>query len=194
LTTRIAHLAIDLGAESGRAIVGCLDGESLSLHEVHRFPNRMCRLPSGLHWDLTGLWSGVLEGIARALTWSREHSVHLRSVGVDTWGVDYALLGRSGELLGLPHCYRDPRNAAAFEQVVEAVGEAAVYEATGIQLLELNTLYQLVAQHEAEPALVGAAERSAHGRLGHRPAGAGGLADGDAGTDPPAGHDDRSAA
>ncbi len=147
----LAHLAIDLGAESGRCIVGLLDGDSLTLHEVHRFAHRPCRLPSGLHWDLTGIWLHVLEGLSAAGAFCRSRAVPLVSVGVDTWGVDYALIGRSGELLGLPHAYRDERNQPAFERTIAAVGRGAIYDATGIQFMPLNTLYQLVAAQDAEP-------------------------------------------
>jgi rhamnulokinase len=153
-----AHLAIDLGAESGRAIVGVLDGGRVTLHEVHRFPNLPCRLPTGLHWELTGLWGNVLEGVQKAVAWARERGLPLTSLGVDTWGVDYALLGRSGELLGLPHAYRDDRNQPAFEKTITRVGREPLYEATGTQFMPFNTLFQLVAQREAEPELVAQAQ------------------------------------
>jgi len=154
-----AYLAIDLGAESGRAIVGVLDEGKLALHELHRFDNPPRRLPTGLHWDLTGLWANVLEGTRKACAWTRARGVRLASVGVDTWGVDYALIGRSGELLGLPHCYRDPRNVPAFEKTLATIGREALYEATGVQLMALNTLYQLVAQHDAEPGMLAQADK-----------------------------------
>jgi len=154
-----AYLAIDLGAESGRTIVGVLDDERLTLHEAHRFFHLPCRLPSGLHWDLTGLWSEVLEGARKAVAWAQDQGLSLTSIGVDTWGVDYALLGRSGELLGLPHAYRDERNGPAFEKTIASLGREALYQATGIQFLIFNTLFQLVAARDADPELVARADK-----------------------------------
>jgi rhamnulokinase len=154
-----AHLAIDLGAESGRAIVGVLNGDRLELHELHRFPTVSYRLPSGLHWGINELWSNVLEGTRKSLAWAREHSVELVSMGVDTWGIDFALLDANGELLGLPHCYRDERHEAAFEKTIADVGAEQLYEATGNQLLSINTLYQLVARRDDSPGLLEAADR-----------------------------------
>jgi rhamnulokinase len=156
---RSAYLAIDLGAESGRAIVGALDRGRLEIHELHRFGNRPQRMPTGLHWDVLGLWREVLEGARKAVAWAAENSRALRSIGVDTWGVDFALLGRSGELLGTPHCYRDARNAAAFEKTIAAIGRAAIYDATGIQFMALNTLYQLVAWRDADAQILERADK-----------------------------------
>ena len=153
-----AYLAIDLGAESGRAILGVLDRGGLSLREVHRFANGPLPLPTGLHWNLTGLWREVMEGVRRATAWSREEGIDLVSLGVDAWGVDWGLVGRSGELLGLPHCYRDQRFAKAYEQTLNKLGAEAIYGATGIQLMPINTLYQLVAAREAEPKVLDRAQ------------------------------------
>jgi rhamnulokinase len=158
----IAHLSIDLGASSGRAMVGVLAGEPLRLRleEVHRFEHHACPTPTGPVWDLTGIWQNILSGLRRASAWCRDHQAELRSVGVDTWGVDWALVGKSGELLTLPHCYRDPRNDAACEAVLDRLGGfARLYERTGIQLMSLNTLFQVAARFEDEPRLFDAAER-----------------------------------
>src|SRR5688572_25845989 len=116
-----AFLAIDLGAESGRTIVGVLDGGKLTLHETHRFLHLPRKLPSGLHWDLTGLWGHILEGCRKGLGWARENGAKVVSLGVDTWGVDCGYIGKSGELLTLPHCYRDPRNPPAYEKTLKAL-------------------------------------------------------------------------
>lgn len=157
--TRTAYLGIDLGAESGRAMLGVLDDGRLSLHELHRFLHLPQRLPTGLHWNLQGLFSEILEGMRRAAAYVRDHAIELRSMGVDTWGVDCAYLGASGELLGLPFAYRDPRNTAAMEKVIAAVGRERIYEATGIQFMPFNTLFQVEAMHDAEPKLLAAADR-----------------------------------
>jgi len=158
----IAHLAIDLGASSGRAIVGVLEGTplQLSLQEVHRFEHVACQTPTGPVWDLTGIWLQILEGLGKAAQWCKQSNVELRSVGVDTWGVDWTLVGPSGELLALPHCYRDPQNESACERVLERLGGfERLYERTGIQLMSLNTLFQVAARYEREPKLFDAAAR-----------------------------------
>ncbi|MDB4391984.1 rhamnulokinase [bacterium] len=157
-----AHLAIDLGASSGRAIVGLLHGNPavVELEEVHRFEHHPCPTPAGPVWDLTGIWLNVLEGIRQAADWCREKDVQLLSVGVDTWGVDWALVGKSGELLALPHCYRDPQNHEAMDRVLEIVGgRESLYARTGIQLMQINSLFQVAARTAREPELVGAAHR-----------------------------------
>jgi len=139
-------IAVDLGAESGRVIVGTLEGNQITLEEVHRFPHEPVELPTGFHWDVTGLWREICRGLKKAAQWAAEQQVQLVSVGVDTWGVDWALIGESGELVALPHAYRDPRNQAAYEEVVDKLGEDAIYQTTGIQFMPLNSLYSLYAQ------------------------------------------------
>ena len=159
-----AHLAIDLGASSGRAIVGLLDGNPLKLRleEVHRFEHLPCPTPVGPAWDLTGIWLQILTGLSAGSAWCRENGIELKSVGVDTWGVDWALLGKSGEVLGLPHCYRDPQNEPASQRVLEQLGGfEKLYARTGIQLMPFNTLFQVAARYQAEPKLFDAAERFA---------------------------------
>ena len=156
---RNAYLAIDLGAESGRTIVGVLDSGKLSLHETHRFLHLPRKLPSGLHWDLTGLWGNILEGCRKAIAWSKENGVKIVSLGVDTWGVDCGYIGKSGELLTLPHCYRDPRNPPAYEKTVKSLGNEYIYGQTGLQFMSFNTLYQVVAQNDAEPGVLKQADK-----------------------------------
>lgn len=153
------HVAVDLGAESGRAVVGVLSAGGLETAEVHRFVHGPVALPSGLHWDITGLWREIVAGLARAGAWCRERGLRVQTVGVDTWGVDFGLIGEGGELLGAPHCYRDPRNEAAYRRVLAEVGEEAIYGATGIQFMALNTLYQLAAMREASPGMLDRARR-----------------------------------
>jgi len=149
-----AYLAIDLGAESGRAMLGTLDDGKLTLREMHRFLHLPRRLPSGLHWDLTGLWGHILEGLRAAVAYAKDHDLTITSVGVDAWGVDFGLVGRSGEPLILPHAYRDERNPAAYEKTIDTLGKEYIYDQTGIQFMPINSLYQLVAQYDAEPSVV----------------------------------------
>jgi rhamnulokinase len=140
-----AYVAVDLGAESGRVIVGVLAEDRLRLEEVHRFNHEVLSLPTGLHWDITGIWREIVAGLRKAGEWARANRVELASVGVDTWGVDWALVDKSGELVGLPHAYRDPRNAPAYEEVLSKLGRERIYRTTGIQFMQLNTLYSLYA-------------------------------------------------
>ena len=135
-------LAIDLGAESGRAILGQFDGERIALSEVHRFPNTPVPLPDGLHWDVLNLWSEIRTGLALA---NKEHNGPLAGMGLDTWGVDFGLLDRSGALLGNPFHYRDGRTDGMVEAACKRVPREEIFAQTGIQFMQLNTLYQLYA-------------------------------------------------
>jgi rhamnulokinase len=154
-----AYIAIDLGAESGRVVVGVLENERLRLEEVHRFLHESVWLPTGLHWNITGIWREIIVGLRKAAAWGRENRVELVSVGVDTWGVDWALVDRAGELVGTPHTYRDPRNSAAFDAVVARLGADRIYRTTGIQFMALNSLCSLYAHQLGDPQAVAAADR-----------------------------------
>jgi rhamnulokinase len=134
-------LAVDLGAESGRVFLGSFDGERVDLREINRFPNVPVRVADGLHWDVLRIVHEVKEGLARA---AREGG-NPASVGVDTWGVDFALLDREGALVSNPYHYRDPRTEGMMEGAAERVPEEEIYRTTGIQFMPLNTLYQLLA-------------------------------------------------
>lgn len=143
-------VAVDLGAESGRAVLGQLDGRTLALKEVHRFRNGPVRVAGHMHWDVLRIHEEILAGLAAAV---RQHG-GFTSLGVDTWGVDFGLLDRTGALVGNPFHYRDRRTAGVPEKVFERVPRAEVFDATGIQVMELNTLYQLYAMVlERAPAL-----------------------------------------
>ncbi|MFD2010815.1 rhamnulokinase [Streptomyces narbonensis] len=137
---RDVFAAVDLGATSGRVMLGRVGPGVLDLTEAHRFPNTPVRLPDGLRWDVLGLHRGVLEGLRVA---ARAGGV--ASVGVDTWGVDYGLLDADGALLGAPYHYRDPRTEGAAEAVWARVGRAELYRVTGLQHLPFNTVFQLTA-------------------------------------------------
>jgi rhamnulokinase len=133
------YLAIDLGAESGRAILGSLIDGHLAIDELHRFPNTPVREGDALFWDTWKLWHEIQRGIAIAV---EERRVALDGIGVDTWGVDFGLLDADGKLAGRPRHYRDPRNAAAMRAVFERVPREQVFGDTGIQIMQINTLYQ----------------------------------------------------
>jgi rhamnulokinase len=135
-------LAVDLGASSGRHVAGRFDGNRLSLEEVHRFGNGPVSAAGHLYWDVLGLWQHVVEGL-RAV--ASKFGSGIQSVGVCTWGVDFGLLGRGDELLGNPYCYRDSRTEGMLERAFEIVPREEIFAQTGVQFLQINTLYQLLA-------------------------------------------------
>lgn len=148
-------LAADLGAGSGRVMAARYDGSTLSLEAAHRFDNVPVSVGGHLHWNLLSLYAGVRDGIAAAL---RDYGP-AESVGVDTWGVDYGLLDGSGRLLGLPYAYRDVRNDGMADKVCARLGRRRVYDRTGIQFIDFNTLFQLQAEADERDSLLGKASR-----------------------------------
>lgn len=136
------YIAVDLGASSGRVMVGTLDEGKLSLKEMNRFWNGPTEIDGTLFWDFVHLFRNIKEGIALA---RQEFGDGLVSLGIDTWGVDFGLLDSNGKLLGNPVNYRDARTSGMFEKVFEKVPKAEVFAQSGIQFMELNTLYQMVA-------------------------------------------------
>jgi sugar (pentulose or hexulose) kinase len=140
MTLSHSFLAIDLGAESGRAILATLDTEHLSLTEIHRFPNDAVRLPDGLHWDILRLWSEIKTALHIA---THQHHVQLAGIGIDTWGVDFGLLDRTGALIGNPYHYRDQRTDGMVDEAFKRLPRDRIFDLTGIQFMQLNTLYQL---------------------------------------------------
>jgi rhamnulokinase len=147
-------LAFDLGAESGRGILGLFDGQRLRLEVVHRFPNEPVRILDAIHWDVLRLYADMTAGLRRCA------SAHgdIDSLGVDTWGVDFALLGRGGTLLGNPRHYRDPHTETSMAEVFERVPAGAVFRQTGVQLMRFNSLFQLWAMKRDRSPLLDAAE------------------------------------
>ena len=145
------YLAIDLGAESGRAIAGTLRAGHLTVDELHRFPNTPVREGEALFWDTKQLWKEIEKGISIA---SKDRKLALDGVGVDTWGVDIALLAANGALIERPRHYRDPRNHAAMEKLFLVVPPEEVFAYTGIQHMQINSLVQLYAMKlSKDPAL-----------------------------------------
>jgi rhamnulokinase len=149
-----AYAAVDLGAQSGRVAVGRFDGERLEVSEVHRFPNEPVRLRDTLHWDVLRLYSDVTDGLRAA---GREGG-GLASVAVDSWGVDFGLLDRKGRLLQNPVHYRDSRRARAMESLLDRVPPRELYERTGIQLMPINTVFELGAMAAEGDPVLGAAD------------------------------------
>ncbi|HEY7308465.1 MAG TPA: rhamnulokinase family protein [Gemmataceae bacterium] len=143
-------LAFDLGAESGRGIVGLFDGRKLELEIINRFPNGGVRTLDSLHWDVLHLHHSMLETLRLAA------AVHgsIDALGVDTWGVDFALLGRGGVLLGNPRHYRDPHTETIMEEAFLRVPRLDIFRGTGIQFMRFNTLFQLLAMRRDRSPLL----------------------------------------
>ncbi|TDQ50753.1 rhamnulokinase [Actinorugispora endophytica] len=139
MTDPRSFAAVDLGASSGRVVVGQVGADELVLEETHRFGNGAVRLPDGLHWDVVGLYREVLTGLRLAA----DH--HPVSVGVDSWAVDYGLLDDDGALLGVPHHYRDRRTDGVAAETAERIGTERLYAVNGMQFLPFNTIFQLEA-------------------------------------------------
>ncbi|MDE2820416.1 MAG: rhamnulokinase [Chloroflexota bacterium] len=129
--------AVDLGATSGRVMDLSFDGRAIALREVHRFPNIPVQTPQRLHWDVLRLWREITVGIEKVDA--------AAAIGVDCWGVDYALLDSAGELLANPVHYRDPRTNGAMEWAFERMPRREIFDRTGIQFLQFNGLFQLAA-------------------------------------------------
>jgi rhamnulokinase len=145
------YLAFDLGAESGRAVLAHIHSGVITTEEVHRFANEPVEYAGALHWDVPRLWLELRKSLLRL------DEIKLGGIGVDAWGVDYALLGDSGELLQNPYHYRDKRTDGVMEQVFEKVSKHEIYRETGIQFMQINTLYQLFAAKSRTPELLKAA-------------------------------------
>jgi rhamnulokinase len=132
-----AFAAVDLGASSGRVMVGRVDRSTVELTAAHRFANEPVAVGGTLHWDILSLYRGMLAGLRAAGP--------VDSIGIDSWAVDYGLLDASGALLGNPVHYRDARTDGVPERVAASIGDDKLYEITGLQKLPFNTAYQLVA-------------------------------------------------
>ncbi len=150
------YIALDLGAESGRAIVGRLDGEKLALEEAYRFPNGPVRVHGSLYWDPLRLFNEMKQGLGKI---SSEHGRDFVSMGIDTWGVDYALLDENGKLVGNPHCYRDPRTEGMMEEAFKRLTRQEIFEETGgVQFISINTLFQMLSMVKGESPQLAAAD------------------------------------
>jgi rhamnulokinase len=148
-------LAVDLGASSGRVVAGLFDGSRLDLEEVYRFDNGGVHAAGHMHWPLMSLWQHVTRGLKAA---GKIYPGRISSVGVDTWGVDFGLLGKNDELLGIPHHYRDRRTAGILDKAFAIVPRAEIFKATGLQFMEFNTLYQLLAMKQVNSPILDIAQ------------------------------------
>ncbi|MBA7664901.1 MAG: hypothetical protein GH143_00350 [Calditrichaeota bacterium] len=143
------YLAFDLGASSVRAILGTFEGDRLRVENIHRFQTPIIETGERLYWDLDALWRGLNVGLEHAL----QATPQLRSLAVDSWGVDYVPLGGDGRPVRNAYCYRDQRILGMMEKVCKRISARDIYAVTGIQFMEFNTLYQVYADLEQEPEL-----------------------------------------
>ena len=145
-------LAVDLGAESGRVMAAHFDGSTIRMEEVQRFPNSAVIINGTRYWNFLGLWAHIQQGIHKGL------AQHPASIGVDTWAIDFGLLDRNGTLLGNVVQYRDSRTDGMMDAVFNRVPKADVFAQTGIQFMQINTLYQLMSLVEHQSPLLDVAE------------------------------------
>ena len=148
------YLALDLGAESGRGLLGRFDGQHLALDEAHRFPNGPVQMLDTLYWDLPRLFDEIKIALGKGAA----HSGGLDGIGIDTWGVDFGLIGRGDTLLGNPVHYRDARTSGMLDIALEKITRERIYEITGLQFLPFNTVYQLLALSQSRSPLLDIAE------------------------------------
>jgi rhamnulokinase len=153
---RNVALAVDLGASSGRVVSGAFDGRLLELEELHRFENGPVTMAGQLVWDMPRLWQEVVAGLRQA---GDRHGRTISTVGVDTWGVDFSFLGSDDALLANPVCYRDRRTNGMLAAAERIVPRSEIFAATGLQFMEINSLYQLLALKKATSSVLAAAER-----------------------------------
>ena len=148
-------LAIDLGASSGRGIVGSFDGKKLSLKEIHRFSNDPVILCGRMYWDILRIFHEIKQAIRETVLDGNA----IRSIGIDTWGVDYALLDKSGKMLSNPRHYRDARTEGIVSYVGRFFSPSEVYAVTGIQSMNFNTVFQLAADLRDDASMIKNASR-----------------------------------
>ena len=153
---RDVALAVDLGASGGRVVSGAFDGRLLELEELHRFENGPVAMAGQLVWDLPRLWHEVTEGLRAA---AARHGRNVSSVGVDTWGVDFSFLGPDAALLANPVCYRDPRTRGMLAAAEAILPREEIFAATGLQFLEINSLYQLLSLVRGSSSVLAVADR-----------------------------------
>ena len=149
------YLGVDLGAESGRVMAGLWDGKRIRIEELHRFPNGPVEIAGTLRWDVLRLWAEIQQGLSLA---ARKFGKSVKSVGVDTWGVDHVLLSKSNELLAQPFHYRDARTNGVMACAFRRVPREKIFDATGLQFMQINTLYQLLAWQKNNPEILANAD------------------------------------
>jgi rhamnulokinase len=151
MTKKLEVLSFDLGAKSGRAIIGEYDGDKLNIHEVHRFLNGPVSMGNHLYWDILYIYGEVKRGMQKAVLSSKGR---ISSMGIDSWGVDYGLIDEVGDLISNPFHYRDQRTQGIMEEAFSILSKDEIFNETGIQFMMINTLYQLIATAYEKPYLL----------------------------------------
>ena len=149
------YLAVDFGGGSGRVMAGYIDGGKLILEEVHRFGNRQVKLGNHVYWDFPALFQDMKDGLKKAA----QKGYEVKSIGIDTWGVDFGLIDKNGNLLGNPVCYRDSRTEGMPEEVFNIIDRQAHYAETGTQVININTLFQLYSLKKSDDPQLAAADK-----------------------------------
>ena len=147
--------AVDLGATSGRTILGCLGEGKMELKELTRFPNHIIETGGHCYWDIYALYNEIIKGLKVVA----KDNLPIQSIGIDTWGVDFVLVGKDGELLRNPYCYRDPHTIGAPEEYFTHIPRERVYDITGIQIMNFNSLFQLSTLHRNHCSALEAADK-----------------------------------
>jgi len=155
MSTKSAYLSIDFGANSGRVIVGYFLHDELILDEIHRFQNRLVKMGNHLYWDFLYLFDEMKTGMKLAA----QKGYAIKSIGIDTWGVDFGLIDKNGNLLGNPISYRDDRTLGLTSELFAQIDEASHYRETGIQVMDINTLYQLYSMVKSDCAMLKVADK-----------------------------------
>ena len=156
MNAKTHYLAVDLGATSGRTIVASFDGSKVEMRELTRFKHPMVPIGGHLYWDLPHLFNEILEGLKKVAA----EGIEIQSVGIDTWGVDFAFFGSDGQPVGLPHCYRDEYTTGAMERYfADRMPAKEVYAKTGIQFMAFNSLFQLDTQRREGSCVLDAADK-----------------------------------
>ena len=156
MNAKTHYLAVDLGATSGRTILASFDGSKVEMRELTRFKHPMVPMGGHLYWDLPHLYNEILEGLKKVAS----EGIGIQSVGIDTWGVDFAFFGKDGQVLGLPHCYRDEYTVGEQDRYFsDKMPSKQVYEKTGIQFMDFNSLFQLSAQRREDSSVLAAADK-----------------------------------
>ena len=153
---RVHHFAaIDLGATSGRVILAEINNGKISFEEIYRFPDPIIQMQGHFYWDFPAIYKSVVEGLAKIASMG----IRVESIGIDTWGVDFAMFGKDGALLRLPYCYRDPHTTDAPEKFFERMPRKVLYEKTGIQIMNFNSVFQLDTLRRNECSALDAADK-----------------------------------
>jgi rhamnulokinase len=154
-STSRTYIAFDIGGSNGRCLAGRFNGEKLSIDVVSRFDNGYVRIGKHLYWDIVGLWNSVKRSLRQA---SAELGPEIASIGIDTWGTDFGLLDAQGNLISNPLCYRDPHTAGMVAEAQRLVPREEIFRITGVQFMEINTLYHLMALARAHSPALDAAD------------------------------------